>query len=216
MGRVDRVSLDGKREKKEVAKAPGAPGPLRAFDGNLYWIAGEQVKSFSPEGKQVNELTISGGQGDPVDIAVGSGLIYLGMPNGSLLQIIGKKTTVAAQGAPISGLFLLADTLFVLRGTRFESLGLSGAKSTKLFCELNCHGLERTSAGQWLTVQAGRVLELEGGRAEPLLSTGKEIGRLAYVYRKEAKDDFFVLPFPQDGMIRAYRKYTIERKPKLP
>jgi len=207
--RVDRVSLEGKLLKKGVTRAKGAPGSLRAYDGRIYWIAGDQVMSFTDEG------TLSLGRllkenGDPVDLALGrSGAVFVGMSDGSLLRLEAGLSSVEFRGQPITGLFLLEDTLFILRGTRLQSVTLANfsdpESNAASFCSVNCYGLERTSSGYWLTTQKGKVLEVDGTRTKVLLTTGKSLGRPAYVYRKDPKDDFFVIPFPEEGMVRAFR-----------
>lgn len=204
--RVDRVTLEGKLDKARVAKGKGKPGPLRAYGGDLFWINGSEVlrigsSGVGSEGKVPAEL------GAPVDIAVARGrAIYVGLSSGALYRL--GSAAPESHGAGITGLFLLDDTIHILRGTRLESLRLTGGQSSKstTLCQLPCYSLERTSAGKWLTTQAGNVLEVNGGRSKVLLkTTAQELGRPAYVYRKDPKDDFFVIPFASEGVIRAFR-----------
>jgi hypothetical protein len=213
--RVDRVSLGGRREKEAVARAEGAPGPLRAFDGALYWIAGDQVRSFGPSGNRIATKSVPEGHGGAVDIALGpSGQIYLGMGDGPVLRLEDGKTTVESKGGAVSGLFLLESTLYVLRGARLQLLK-EGKRRMEDFCQ-DCRWLERTSAGRWLTVRGKEILEIAGTRHRVLLAPGKGIGRPAFVFRKDPKEDFFVLPFPGEGAVRAYRYNPIKGAAKRP
>jgi hypothetical protein len=152
--------------------------------------------------------------GQPNDIAVAKGpVVYVGTSGGYLAHLV--RDGIPSQdlkGAPITGLFLLSDTLHVLRGKRLEEFGLSASESPEEsgFSIHNgyCSGLERTSAGDWLTVSGSKVIAVNGKGDAKTLYNGppkSELGRPAYVYRMNTKEDFFVVPFPSLGEIRAYK-----------
>ncbi len=152
--------------------------------------------------------------GQPIDIAGGRGpVIYVGTTGGYLAHLVtGGPPSQDLKGAPITGMFLLQNTLHLLRGRRLEEFGLSAGaapeESGLNVCDRKCGGLERTSAGNWLTVSGNRVLAVNGradARTLYRASPKTELGRPAYVYRMNTKEDFFVLPFPSIGEIRAYR-----------
>jgi hypothetical protein len=198
--RLDRVSLDGKIEKKGLATAKGEPGPLRAFDGKLYWIAGSAVQIVDPKGGRgsmpnVPEKSLA------TDIAISrDGAVFLAFRDGSLYRLKEKRAELLKQGKPIRALLLLQDQLHVLRAGALETMSLAKSEeASEAFCD--CTGLERSSRATWLTVQGPKVLE--GKR--PLLTLKTEIGRLAYVYRMNTDEDFFVLPLPAERIVRAYR-----------
>lgn len=212
-GRIAKVSLEGKIQNEKVAASQGVPGPLRSFDGRIYWISGDQVQSWGRTGV-VSEGHFPKELGDAVDLAITRNrVIYLGTTSGAVVRLQDGVFSRELGGAPVTGLFLLEDTLHILRGTRLHFLTL-GAESeaeraSMALCEVNCYGLERTNGGNWLTVSKGGVLEVNGaGRSTLLLSTSQKLGRPAYVYRRDPKDDFYVLPFQEEGKIRAYRLKT--------
>ncbi len=209
-GRVDRVTLEGKLDQARVARGEGRPGPLRAFGPQIYWISGPEVRSFGPNGN-VSEGSVPPELGAPVDIAVGRGNnIYVGTASGALYRpVAGAVRAPELRGDPVTGIFLLDDTLYLLRGTRLQALragaGANPQSSTTPLCKSQCYGLERTSDGTWLTTRKGGVLEASAKSTRVWLATDARLGRPAYVYRKDSKEDFYVIPFPAEGVVRAYR-----------
>lgn len=209
--RLDLVSLAGKLEQTAVNRGKGKPGPMRVFDDQLFWIVGQQVLSFGVGGT-VPIGTVPADLGNPVDIAVGRGrAVHVGTTSGTLYRLQSGEGTRVLTGQPISGLFLLENTLYILRGTALQTFALSPeadieSKVTPL-CSKPCQGLERSSSGAWISVQKDRLVEISGTKERTLLKSGQAMGRPAYVYRKDPKDDFFVVPFPEEGVIRAYRSY---------
>lgn len=213
--RLDRVSLEGKLEEKGAFSAKGEAGPLRAYGGKLYWIAGAALKVLDPKGGGAADHPRypAGAQGTARDISIArNGTVNLAFPGGELWAI--NDNNASPIGLPgkgeVGGLFVLDDKLFFLRGDRLLSRYEKQLKTvnSEPFCE--CRWLERTSAGQWLTTKNGSVLA--GGR--PLLTLKTEIGRPAYVFRMDTTQDFFVLPLPEQGMLRAYRMPGGEKKKK--
>ncbi|MGZ3652235.1 MAG: hypothetical protein ACXVB9_22035 [Bdellovibrionota bacterium] len=212
-GSLARVALTGKVENEKLARSKGTPGAIRGFGGKLYWISGNLVESKSDEGI-LTEGTIPKELGDATDVAVGrKGEIYVGTSSGNLVRISNGAVTSILKGLPISGLFILPDTLHILRRRRLQSISLSAAEPEPqaaqiAFCAKDCHGLERTSSGNWLTVSGARVLEVNGKGNARVLYSGEpktELGRPAYVYHMETSEDFYVVPFPAEGVIRAFR-----------
>lgn len=199
--RLDRVSLDGKLDRKAVATAKGEPGNLRAFDGKIYWIAGDGVQIVDPKGSRGSLAHVPQSKARPSEIAIArDGAVYLAFDNGALYRITEKKAELAKELKAIRGMVLLENQLHILVEKELVTLSLEKNLAKKeSFCD--CTGLERSSRGTWLTAQGGRVLE--GKKA--LLTLKKELGRPAYVYRMDPSQDFFVLPFPSEGMLRAYR-----------
>jgi len=199
--RLDRVSFAGKLEKKGVATGKGEPGPLRAFDGKLYWIVGSSVQIVDPKGARGTVSHIPADKGIPTDIAVArDGSVFLAFSAGALFRVSEKGALLIREGKPISGLLLLQEHLHLLSAGMLETLNLDKKEeSSENFCE--CTGLERSSRSTWISTQKGKVLE---GR-QTILTLKAETGRLAYVYRMDTAEDFFVLPFPKEGIVRAYR-----------
>src|SRR3990167_6550826 len=68
--RLDRVSLEGKLEKRAMATLKGEPGPLRAYDGKLYWLAGSSVQLVDPKGGRGVLPHFPTEAGTPLDIAI--------------------------------------------------------------------------------------------------------------------------------------------------
>lgn len=211
-GHIAKVSQAGKLENAEFAASKGPPGALRAFDGRIYWIAGSRV--FSKDSEGVTTVgTVDTELGDPRDIAVDrKGVIYVGTSTGYLVRINGGVATAEQKGQPVTGLFLYQDTLQVLRGTKLQAITISANADPEAasipFCVKECRGLERTGAGKWLTVSGSQVLEVGGqGSSRTLYAAPRnaELGRPAYVYQMNTEDDFFVVPFPEEHVIRAFR-----------
>lgn len=210
--RLDRVSLQGKLEKKAVATAKGEPGPLRAFDGKLYWVAGGGVQIVDPKGARSSVPGVPD-SAKASDIAVGrDGEVYLVLGQTDLYRISGGQAQALRKGKKITGIFLLLDRLYLLSEGKIVSFpaGKEPAleRTESKLCD--CAGLERTSAGAWLTVKGGEVRAGE----KAILTLKAEIGRPAYVYRMDAAEDFFVLPLPGEGMLRAYRMPGIPKAKK--
>jgi hypothetical protein len=211
-GRIAKVSQAGKLEIERFAESKGPPGALRAFDGKIYWISGNQVQSKGEEGV-LTEGTVPTELGAPRDIAVDRhGISYVGTSNGSLVKLHNGVATAEQKGQPITGLFLFQDNLHILRGTKLQSVSVSPtvetyATSLPFSCEKECRGLERTGAGKWLTVNGRNVIEV-GGKTRTLYQAPEAkavLGRPAYVYQMNTEDDFFVVPFPNEQVIRAFR-----------
>jgi hypothetical protein len=99
------------------------------------------------------------------------------------------------------GLFFLGTDLHWLKnGGAVVSLTFP---SPAKICASNCKWLERAPDGSWITVRGNQVVAV--GKKERVLAEGQGIGKPAYVYRRESKDDLLVIPFPDEGMVRAYR-----------
>jgi hypothetical protein len=210
-GRIAKVSQTGKLEIERFAESKGPPGALRAFDGKIFWISGNQVQSKGDEGVHT-EGTVATEFGALRDIAVDRhGTIYVGTSNGTLVQLRSGVASAVKKGQPITGLFLSQDTLHILRGTKLQSIIVSttaepAATSLPFICEKDCSGLERTGAGKWLTVNGRRVIEV-GASAHTLYEAPNAkamLGRPAYVYQMNTEDDFFVVPVPNEQVIRAF------------
>jgi hypothetical protein len=219
-GHIAKVSQAGKLEKLAFAVAEGAPGALRAFDGKIYWILGNQVQSSGGAGV-LSEGSVAQELGILSDIAVDRrGVIYVGTSAGNLVRISAGAVRAEQKGLPITGLFLYQDTLEILRGARLQSVTLSAAGAnvdvgSVPFCEKKCRGIERTSTGKWLTVSGPQVIEVNGQGSSRTLyrasSVRSSLGRPAYVYQMNPEDDFFVVPFPAEGVIRAFRVNTAKK-----
>jgi hypothetical protein len=213
-GRLDRVSLEGKFEKKGLATSAGVPGPMRAYDGKIYWIVGSSVQIVDPKGARGSIV------GDPEltranQIAVDKdGNVYLIRGN-LLVRVDGKKEELVWEGKNLRGLFLYLNELNLLSDGKLVSLvldpktGKAKSKEESPFCA-ECSGLERTSSGKWLTSEHGKVF-VDG---KPILTLEVDyVGYPAYVFRMNPDEDFFVLPLPDDGKLVAYRMPVIA-KPK--
>lgn len=186
--RLDKFDLKG-NFIETVASLEGEAGPMRAYDGTIYWVVGNSVFGVT-EGKTKKIFTYPN---LPSDIAIDSkGKIFLGFPNGEILQGQEKITL----GAPVQGLLYYVDSLYVLRSGKIESLD----KKTKLdFCD--CLGLEKTSSS-WIATKNEKVYML-GSKKIKSLEAGSEIARFAFVYRMDEKENFLVLPLPKLKQVRA-------------
>ena len=218
-GTIAKVSLGGKVENKAFASSKGAPGPLRAYAGRIYWISGSQVQSKGGEGI-LTEGTVATELGDPTDIAIDRhGTVYVGTSAGNLVSLGAGEASAEQRGQPITGLFLLDGSLQILRGTRLQAITIAvsqeAASSSVPLCSKECRGLERTSAGKWLTVSGSKVLEVDGAGSSRTLyvapDAATEIGRPAYVYSMDTTADFYVLPFPKAGKIQAFRVNAVSK-----
>lgn len=213
--RLDKVSLEGKREEKGAFGARGEAGALRAYGGNLFWVVGSSVKVFDPKKGSSLELRHypAEAKGTASDIAIArDGAIYLSFINDSMWRV-GEAAAAPAEAAgtgPVKGLFVLSDKHYLLRGSE---LWWRQEKAEKKFARepfCDCRWLERTSAGKWLTTRDGEVLI----GLEPVLTLKTRIGRPAWVFRMDSTQDFFVLPLPEQGMLRAYRMPGTENPKK--
>lgn len=177
--RVDQYSLDGTRQKTGLVRAKGAPGVLRAFDGQLYWRLDGSVAAFS----------LKDGKPLPAPAAA----------KGSDFVVTGQGAVLSAEKG---GLFLLVNELYTLEGNRVRR---AGEKSGERVCARECVGLWRSSAGAWLTLEGRALLESRGGRFQPLLKLAERASSIAYVYRKDAKEDLIVVALPS-GKLVGYRR----------
>lgn len=212
-GRLDRVSLDGKIEKRGMASSSEEPGPIRAFDGKLYWVAGkESIQIVDPKGARASVPNVPE-KVRASDIAVDrNGAIYLVLQGNAVYRLANKTAEKLWTGKRIMGMFLYLDRLFLLVDGNVVSFSLKNfSESPRSEGPLaDCYGLERTSAEKWLCVQKGKVL-VDG---KPLLTLKTEsIGHPAYVFRMDPSEDFFVLPLSDEGKLRAYRM-PVMGKPK--
>lgn len=211
--RLDKVSLEGKLEEKGAFKAKGEAGPLRAYGGKLFWVAGERVMVLDPKESGTLELKpYPNGKGTALDIAIArDGAVYLSFAGGSLWRVGEKTEGVSLSGnGNVRALFVLNDKLHYLQDGKLFARSEAQPKAvlSETFCD--CRWLERTSAGHWLTVKGSQVLVAR----KPVLTLKTEIGRPAYVFRMDTTQDFFVLPLPEENSVRAYRMPGAERGKK--
>ena len=212
-GHIAKVSQAGKLENADFATSGEPLGALRAFDGRIFWIAGNQVFSKGRDGVR-NEGSVAAELGDLCDIAVDrKGVVYVGTSAGYLVRIRGGVVSAEQKGQPVTGLFLYQDTLQLLRGTQLQSITVSARTDPQAssipFCAKECRGLERTGTGKWLTVSGAQALEVGNGGSPRILysapASSPALGRPAYVYQMNSDDDFFVVPIPGESVIRAFR-----------
>ncbi len=211
--RLDKASLEGKLEEKGAFTAKGEAGALRAYGGRLFWVVGERVLVLDPKESGARELKpYPAAKGTALDIALArDGAVYLSFAGGSLWRVGEKAEAVSLSGkGDVRSLFVLNDKLHYLQDGKLFARSETQPKAvlSETFCD--CRWLERTSAGQWLTVKAGQVLVAR----KPVLTLKTEIGRPSYVFRMDTTQDFFVLPLPEQGIVRAYRMPGAETKKK--
>ena len=180
-----KIALDGKIIDRSFAVARGEAGPLRAFDDHLYWVGGEKVWKVPLQGGK-QKTALMNAPDNVNDIAVDKdGTVYLATNFG----IEGAKIT----DKKVTGLFILDRILYFLEEGNLREFSLKDrkikGKKTK-FCS-SCAGLERNSAGDWISVEAGKII-LVKGKKKTAFSTGT--GRIAYVFQMDTKNDFLVVP----------------------
>jgi hypothetical protein len=203
--RLDQLDLQGQLKKKGIAQAEGMAGPLRAHFGEIYWVAGRKI------------LKITGGKQQPVaevpatcravsDLTVTrQGKILLGCRGGQVLAFE-PGVKLPAAGKPVTGLFLLDSVLYVLRGEKLGPFDLEGkALAGRKLGGNPCYGLERSSAGNWISVCRNTVMEFGPKKARVLLPAEGELGRIGYIYDREPKNDLLLVPFTSAREIRAYK-----------
>jgi|GEM_PF-5005428 len=214
-GRLDRVSLEGKLEKRGMATAPGVPGPMRAHDGKIYWAAGSSVQIVDPKGARSSLPGMQPMLDAVRAIAVdGKGMVYVLQSDKMIFAISNLDPKLFLHGEGFFGFFLLLDRLYIAKKKEIISLTLDDIAKSRSprvegpFCD--CRYLERTSAGTWLTTRKNEVLV----DRQPILTLKTEsIGHPAYVFRMDPSQDFFVLPLSDQGKLRAYRM-PVTAKPK--
>jgi len=215
---IAQVSLEGKLVNADFATSSGPAGAIRSFDGKIYWASGNQIQSKGDRGVR-SEGLIPSDLGAVTDIAIGKkGEIYVGTSSGALVRLTGDKAVTLQKGAPVTGLFLLLDTLYVLRQRFLQGVSLYPETASKTspvaLCEKYCSGLEHTSNGKWLTANGSKILEVsEKGNSRTLYQGDPKalLGRAAYAYQMEPANDFFVVPFPAEGVIRAFRVNAVSK-----
>lgn len=212
--RLDRVSLDGAMIEKGEFRSKGEAGALRAYGGKLFWTTGTSVRVLDP--KEGSDLPLryypEEAKGKATDISVGrDGSVYLAFPD-ALFRVGGAGSSrIPLDGkGEVGGLFILNDTLHLIRGTQLLSRAAEkdGSWKKEKFCD--CRWLERTSSGAWMSTSKGEIL-LDG---KALLTLKTEIGRPAYVFRMNTAEDFFVLPLKEERKIVAYRMPGEEKAKK--
>jgi len=188
------VSDAGTLSEDAIIEEKGNAGPLRAGGGRLYWAVGGKVISFTPEGGKKKE---EGKFTDEIlDLTVDpKGQVYLAGAKGLLL---GEKVI---QPKAVHGLLFLAMDLYTLNEGKVVATRNSSSPLT--VCAAGCKWLERSPDGSWITVRGNQVVAV--GKKETVLAEGKGLGKPAYVYRRESKDDLLIVPYPEEGMVRAFR-----------
>lgn len=197
-GRASLQSLSdtGKVVEKRLAVEAGQAGPLRAYGERIYWNVGKKVFSLPLKGGRTKVEAEVGG---PLhDIALSrKGELYLAGPSGLMF---GDRQLLTLE---VNGLFFLGTDLHALQAGKSVVEVMKSESKVKNLCDGSCVGLERASDGTWLTVKGKTVL---GGSNNVLLTLPSAPGRLAYIYRRETRDDLIVLPFPDEGKVRAYKR----------
>jgi len=210
-GRLDRVSLEGKLEKKGLAFSKEEPGAIRAFDGKIYWVAGlESVQIVDADGDRTLVSGVPKLSRSSLIAVDHKGAVYLVQNGHSLFRVMNGKAELLRDENKITGIFLLLDRLYLLEAGKMVSISINQLGKKELlrqkFCD--CKGLERTSSGEWLTIDGEKVIV--GGKG--ILTLKTEIGLAAYVYRMNTSEDFFVLPLVSEGILRAYRMPGAENR----
>lgn len=191
-----KISSDGKKREEFLIRKKGAAGPIRAYGDRLYWAVGDKVSSFTLSGAGVKEE----GRAHFVieDLALNrKGEIEVAGAGG--VARLGEKKAIPSPA--VTGLFQGQDTLYVLQEGK-TLLAIPG--SSRPLCSGGCRGLERASDGSWVTVQGNDVIRVGKGR-EVLVAGKSPPGRIAYVYRRETKDDLIIVPYPDERVVRAFR-----------
>ncbi len=219
--RLDKISLDGKVEKRGMATFQGSAGPLRAHDGKLYWVAGSSVQIVDPKGARSSLPGVPGLSHISAIAIDRNGSVFLLDNEIDVHRIASLDAVTYIQGAHLKGdhklrgIFQYLDRLYVSLENRLLSFTPPQegremmARDEGPFCD--CRYLERTSSGAWLTTHKNEVLV--GNKTLLTLKT-EEIGHPGYVFRMDTAEDFFVLPLPKDGMLRAYRMPVMEKARK--
>lgn len=208
--RLDAITLDGKVAKKRVHRGSGAAGPLRAHGGKIYWVTGNTLRRLNPDGSKAEVVgSVPSSLGRVTDLAIArDGTVFAATGSGAIYRLTPREGTVLHRGASIGGLFLLNSTLHVLRGGELQMIevgGIDTASTSRMLCTGICHGLERTSGGDWVTAEGKVIREVGPHTARVLLEASVVPGRFAYVYQRDPKDDLLVVPFPAMNQVRAYR-----------
>ena len=195
-----RFSLSGKPEEDAVAEAKGVPGPLRAYGDQLFWLVGGRLLSFSEKGRSLSVPKIFDENAPYTDVTV---------VRGGKAVVVGEKGLVREDRVEPAhaggmGVYQHLDDLYVLaEGRRLQKVGSKGGEN---LCEKACRWLELGSDGAWFTVEGKRLLrQPPGKKRETFLEFSSEPGRPAYVFQKDSKDDLILVPFPDEGKVRAYR-----------
>jgi hypothetical protein len=181
---VDQYSLAGKLEKKGLVKASGTAGPLRTYGEKIFWLVSNRLvdETAKPLEFYGDDVTVMRG-GNPAT-AGAKGLMGL-----------------AAQGPDLknaTGIYQKNDAFFVLHDG--DQLSEAGKIGQQKICPKDCRWLEINSKGEWLTVGGNEIFR--AGKAWLKLPSAP--GRPAYIFRKETKEDFIVVPFPAEKKVRAY------------
>lgn len=170
----------------------GKAGPIRSYGDRIYWAVAGRIYSYAADGSGRREESVPG---EVNDIAFDSkGKMFVAGPKGVTHD--GKSIATGAT----EGLFNLAGELFLLSGGLVRSL--SGAGKPEKCAD--CRGLERGSDGRWISAQGRRVLRI-GRNSDEMAKENSSLGRFAYVYRKDTKEDLLVIPLPDEKKLKAYR-----------
>jgi hypothetical protein len=196
--RVDRYSLEGKLQEKGTMKAAGEAGALRAYDVNLYWIAGGKLIASGPHGKAL-ALSEAFAPGNFTDVTVLRGGKPLAVGPAGV-----TSAEMANAGYPqATGVYQYLNDVYVLfAGGKLTRLG---EKKSEKVCK-DCRWLERTSAGDWLFVEGKKLIRhVTGKKSFPFLEFSSAPGRPAYVFQKDPADDLVLVPLPEEGKVKAFR-----------
>jgi len=194
--RVDRFSLEGKLQEKGTMKGPGAAGPLRAYDVNIFWLNGGRLLISGPHGRAVAPPPAFA-DGGYTDITVQRG--------GHPLAVGPKGITTAESASPAfagaTGVYQYLNDVYVLFGGK---LGRLGEKKAEKVCG-ECRWLERTSGGDWIFVEGKKLIRRAADKNTIFLEFGSAPGRPAYAFQKDPADDFVLIPLPDEGKVQAFR-----------
>lgn len=195
-----RFSLSGKPSDEVVAEAKGEPGPVRVYGDAIFWIVDGKLLAFGENGRAATVAKAFDENAPYADVTVQRGIKPVAV--GAKGLVSAEKLDPAFAGA--TGIYQHLDDLHVLaEGRRLQKVG---AKGGEMLCEKACRWLELSSDGAWLTVEGKRLLRRSAGKkSEPFLEFTTEPGRPAYVFQKDQKDDLILVPFPDEGKLRAYR-----------
>ena len=197
--RVDQFSAEGQLLRKNVVRASGSAGALRAYDGKIYWVAGDSLWRFAPGARRAEKVAKLPAAGVR-DLAVDK--------DGKVYYATHASGTTVGKGADATAVLLLEKDLFILRGGELfvAEQGSQAERTHLLLCKSTapCQGLERSSGGAWIVAEGSELKSVSAKENRVVATLPSVPGRLGYIYRKDAKEDLVVIPFPDAHTIRAY------------
>lgn len=197
-GRVEYLDTKGFRTVRKAAELEEWPRALRVHGSDLYALGEKAIWRVDLlEGEVVRHAGLPMRCTDFVVDRDKS--LFCAGPDGFFFQKPGKEWARLSK-EPAEGVFLLSETIYLLRGNRVVKADENAQKREKGAYKY----LIRGSDGKWLTIGPKGVYQSSKSGWRLYRSFPERSGQLSYVYRVDPKEDLVLVVLPSSRRVVSF------------